>query len=240
MKSELIFPKPYNTTMCVNTLYFSSSQHGHELTILLSVATLIWLWNVIHICGFLGSSEGKESGCNAWDPGLIPGSGRTPWRRAWQPLQYSCLENPMDRGAWRATVHRVTKSQTWLKQLSMQHACMPQRGSSIRNRGQCWGGFVCNKCAWVTSQTDIIKLPLRSDFILKAMGSYPSPWWSKRWGSEHDHEISLDFIEITLVTLWRGLKGRKECTWWCLSRSLASLAWNPDRKLAWIQVWLQG
>ena len=132
------------------------------------------------------------------------------------------------------------QSQTLLKQLSMQHACMPWRGWSIRNRGQCRGGFVCNTCAWVTSQTDITKLPLRSDFILKATESYPSPWWSKQWGSEHDREISLHFIEITLVTLWRGIKGRKECTWWCLSRSLASLAWNPDRKLAWIQVWLQG
>ena len=50
------------------------------------------------------------------DTGLILGSGR-PWRRAWQPLQYSCLENPMDRGAWQATVHRVTKSQTQLKRL---------------------------------------------------------------------------------------------------------------------------
>ena len=43
--------------------------------------------------------------------------------RAWQPLQYSCLENPMDRGDWEATVHRVTKSKTWLKRLSM-HACV--------------------------------------------------------------------------------------------------------------------
>ena len=44
----------------------------------------------------------------------IPGSGRSPWRRTWQPLQYSCLENPTDRGAWRATVHGVAKSWTRL------------------------------------------------------------------------------------------------------------------------------
>ena len=52
------------------------------------------------------------------DLGLIPGSGRSP--RGWpgNPLQYSCLENSMDRGAWRATVHRITKSQTRLKQLN--------------------------------------------------------------------------------------------------------------------------
>ena len=52
------------------------------------------------------------------DLGSIPGSGRSPGGRNGNPLEYSCLENTMDRGAWRATVHRVTKSQTQLKQLS--------------------------------------------------------------------------------------------------------------------------
>ena len=49
------------------------------------------------------------------DMGLIPGSGRSPGGGNDNPLQYSCLENPMDRGVWQATVHRVTKSQTQLK-----------------------------------------------------------------------------------------------------------------------------
>ena len=51
------------------------------------------------------------------DAGLIPGSGRSPGGRHGNPFQYSCLENPMDRGAWWATVHRVTKSQTRLQRL---------------------------------------------------------------------------------------------------------------------------
>ena len=55
-----------------------------------------------------------QSTCNAGDPGSIPGSGRCPGERNGNPLQYSCLENSMDGGAWRATVHRVTKSQTRL------------------------------------------------------------------------------------------------------------------------------
>ena len=55
----------------------------------------------------------------AKDMGSIPGSGRSPGGGHGNPPQYSCLENPMDRGAWRATVHRVAKSQTQLKQLSM-------------------------------------------------------------------------------------------------------------------------
>ena len=50
--------------------------------------------------------------------GPIPGSGRSPGGEPGNPLQYSCLENPMDRGAWQATVHGVTKSQTQLKRLS--------------------------------------------------------------------------------------------------------------------------
>ena len=53
--------------------------------------------------------------------GLISGLGRSPGEGNGNPLQYSCLENPRDRGAWRATVHRVAKSRTRLKQLSTQH-----------------------------------------------------------------------------------------------------------------------
>ena len=53
------------------------------------------------------------------DTGLVPGSERSPGRRHSNPLQCSCLENPMDRGAWQATVHRVAKSQTQLKRFRM-------------------------------------------------------------------------------------------------------------------------
>ena len=57
-------------------------------------------------------SEVKVSACNAGDLGSIPGSGRSPGERNGNPLQYSCLEDPMDGGAWWTTVHGVTKSQT--------------------------------------------------------------------------------------------------------------------------------
>ena len=56
----------------------------------------------------------KASACTAGDLGSIPGSGRSPGEGNGNPLQYSCLENPMDGGAWRATVHGVAKSQTRL------------------------------------------------------------------------------------------------------------------------------
>ena len=59
-------------------------------------------------------SDVKESPCNAEDPGSIPGSERNPRGGHGNPLQYSCLENPMDRGAWWGTIHGVPKSWTWL------------------------------------------------------------------------------------------------------------------------------
>ena len=62
--------------------------------------------------GFPGDSDGKESACSVGDLGSIPGLERSPEGGRGNPLQYSCLGNPMDRGAWWATVHRVTKSQT--------------------------------------------------------------------------------------------------------------------------------
>jgi len=60
--------------------------------------------------GFPGGSDGKESACNTGDPGLIPGPGQFPGERNGYPLQQSFLENSMDRRAWWATVHGVTKS----------------------------------------------------------------------------------------------------------------------------------
>ena len=65
--------------------------------------------------GFPGGSDSKESACNAGDWDSIPGSGRSPEEGNGNPLQYSCLENSMDRGAWRGTVDGVTKSQTRLR-----------------------------------------------------------------------------------------------------------------------------
>ena len=62
--------------------------------------------------GFPGGSEVKASACNAGDLGLIPGLGRSPGEGNGNPLQYSCPENPMDKGAWWVIVHRVAKSRT--------------------------------------------------------------------------------------------------------------------------------
>ena len=64
------------------------------------------------LVGFPGSSEVKASACNTGELGSIPGLGRSPGEGNGNPLQYSCLENPMDRGAWWAILHGVAKSRT--------------------------------------------------------------------------------------------------------------------------------
>ena len=81
--------------------------------------TMIWLKNLNldyfrpnRFKGFPGGSDSKESACNVRDSGSIPALGRSPGEGSGNPLQYSCLENSMDRGAWRATVQGVTKSRT--------------------------------------------------------------------------------------------------------------------------------
>ena len=84
-------------------------RHTHKGTLISSKISVLGLEELL---GFPSSSNGKASTCNAGDPGSIPGSERPPGEGNGNPLQYSCLENSMDRGAWRAIVHGVAKSQT--------------------------------------------------------------------------------------------------------------------------------
>ena len=78
--------------------------------------------------GFPCGLSGKDSACNAGDQGLILGSGRFPGEGNGNPLQYSCLENLMDRGAWWVAVHGVTKSQA---RLSEKHCLLNIPGIMI-------------------------------------------------------------------------------------------------------------
>ena len=70
---------------------------------------------------FPGSSDGKASACNARDLGSIPGWGRSPGEGNGNPLQYSCLEDPVDRGAWWVSVHGIAKSRTRLSDKTHTH-----------------------------------------------------------------------------------------------------------------------
>ena len=91
------------------------------------VVSKTWCTQTDKFSGFPGGASGKESiyQCRS----LIPGSGRSLGGGHGNPLQYSCLENPTGRKAWRTTVHRVAKSWTWLKRLSM-HACIQQQDTN--------------------------------------------------------------------------------------------------------------
>ena len=77
--------------------------------------------------GFPGGSDGKEAIYDAGDPGSIPGSGISPGERNGNPLQYSCLRNPMDKGACQATIHGVTESQTQLTCFTLSSYSLPRR-----------------------------------------------------------------------------------------------------------------
>ena len=84
---------------------------------------------------FPGGSEDKASACDAGGPGSIPGWGRSPGEGNGNPLQYSGLENPMDRGAWWATVHRVAKSWTRLSDyptLTESFCCIPEADTTLQ------------------------------------------------------------------------------------------------------------
>ena len=80
---------------------------------------------------FYGSQGGQESACQAGDSGLIPGLGRSPGGGDGHPLQCSCLENPMDRGAWWAPVHGVAKSWTRLSDWTATAAWFPHSGGRM-------------------------------------------------------------------------------------------------------------
>ena len=85
---------------------------GGEIATVENVCVYRYLMDQIRAS--LGGSDGKASACNAGDLSSIPGLGRSPGGGNGNPLQYSCLENPMDGEAWLATVHRVTKNRTRL------------------------------------------------------------------------------------------------------------------------------
>ena len=105
--------------------------------------------SVIYICSmFPGGSDGRVS-CNAQDEGSIPGKGRSPGEENGNPLQCSCLENPMDAGARQGTVHGVAKSQIWLSDFTFTFICMFQSQGAHPCWALCLGCFflICTH-AW--------------------------------------------------------------------------------------------
>ena len=104
-----------------HTRYYPTHTHTHTHTHTITLHPLYHKQRhldrrALYLIGwsFPHSSVSKESSCNAGNPGSIPGSGRSPGEGNGNPLQYSCLENSINRGAWQATVHGVTMNWTWL------------------------------------------------------------------------------------------------------------------------------
>ena len=106
--------------------YHSSGCKESDRTEWLSTHTVIYIrWDSSTLPG---GSDGEEFSCNAGDLDSIPGLGRSPVEGHGNPLQYSCLENPMGRGAWWATAHGVTRSQTRLSDWA-EHSTHPPYSS---------------------------------------------------------------------------------------------------------------
>ena len=103
--------RPLRCVMCF-VFILGSPLFCNSVRCFVTLRGVLWLWE-----GFPGSSGGKESACSTGHQHLVPGSGRSPGEGNGNPLQYSCLENSMDRGACWATVQWVTKSWTWLSWL---------------------------------------------------------------------------------------------------------------------------
>ena len=119
---------PYNRhsiSLIRTFLLFTGLIKGHFLPFIVQVALMI-----------------KNPPANAGstrDVGSVPGLGRSPGEGHGNPLQYSCLENPMDRGAWWATVHRTEKSQTQMKRFSMCNICkFCQENAYWQLQDPCW------------------------------------------------------------------------------------------------------
>ena len=107
------------------------------------------IWILMGSLVFSGGSEVKVSACNAGDLGSIPGSGRSPGEGNGNPLQYSCLENPMDGGAWWATVHGVTKNRTRLSDFTLGDSDTQQKAEKL------WSEIIpswCEIIQWYSPQ----------------------------------------------------------------------------------------
>ena len=99
-----------------------------------------WFWIVALTPG---GSDSKASACNAADRGLIPGSGRSPGEANGNPLQYYCLENPMDGGAWQLTVLGVAKSQTWLSDFTFHLSSLTHTDTNPHTQLTLLKWYVC-------------------------------------------------------------------------------------------------
>ena len=143
---------------------------------------------------FLGGTSGKEPTCNAGyvrNVGSILRSGRFPGEGHRNPLQYSCLENPMDRGAWWVTVHRVAKSRTWLKQLRIaQHTHSWMRGGGKRHKEE--GMFQVKKSSIKLDSRIVFSYKKEWNIIIFSNMDGPRDYHAKRNKPDRKRQISYN------------------------------------------------
>ena len=106
--------KALGTLTLLSSVGLTQTEGSPQMRLFPRTGTYCFPVGCVYIQGSPGGSEGEESACNVGHLGFIPGSGRSPGEGTGYPLQYSCLENPMDRGTGRATVYGVAESQTRL------------------------------------------------------------------------------------------------------------------------------
>ena len=109
---EILYMRVYISSALWISFPFRSQPIWNNIPCPIQLA--IYFINSSVCLGFSWWLSGKESSCQCNRRAFDPWSGKIPWRREWQPLQHSCLENPMDGGAWRARVRGITNSRTWL------------------------------------------------------------------------------------------------------------------------------
>ena len=137
--------------------------------------------------GFPGSSDGKESAWNSGDAGLTPGLRRSTGEGNGNPLQYSCLENPMDGEAWLATVHGVIKSWTWLSDFTFTLWWLRQ-------------SRICLQCRRCSFDPWVEKIPWRRGW-LPTPGFLPGGFHGQRsllgyspWGSSLNKQFPIKSV----------------------------------------------
>ena len=119
-KESTPFYIPSNSMLMFQFLHTLINTYYYVFLITVILVDVEWYLFVVSICiflkttGFPDGSDSKKSACNAGDVGSVPGLGRSPGEGNGSPLQYSCLKSPMDRGAWRVTVHGIAESQIGL------------------------------------------------------------------------------------------------------------------------------